>query len=76
MNGGAAPLWEQIVIVIFGPPIMACAWWVVSRGWAKTVRGGVASERTKHRQKIEFWGLLIVMYGVTLGMTLYAWLKR
>jgi hypothetical protein len=76
MSGSATPLWEQIAIVLIGPPVMACAWWVLSRGWAKTVQGGMASERTKRRQKVEFWGLLIAMYAVTLGMTLYAWLKR
>lgn len=76
MNSSQTPLWEQVIIVLLGPPVMASAWWVLSRGWAKTVQGGTASEKTRHRQKIEFWGLMIVMYVVTLGMTLYAWLKR
>ena len=76
MNSSPTPLWEQIAIVFLGPPIMACVWWVISRGWAKTVQGGIASEKTKRRQKIEFGVLLIAMYVVTLGMALYAWLQR
>jgi hypothetical protein len=61
------PLWEQVAIVLLGPPVMACAWWLLSRGWARAVQVGMASERTKRRQKFEFWGLLIIMYMVTLG---------
>jgi hypothetical protein len=51
---------------------MAALWWIVSRGWATTVQGGVVSERTKRRQKIEFWAVLILMYLVVFGMFLYA----
>jgi hypothetical protein len=76
MNGSSTPLWEQIAIVILGPPIMACAWWALSRGWAKTVHGGVVSLKTQRPQKLEFWGLLLLMYFVTLGMTFYVWLKH
>ena len=76
MNNSLTPLWEQVAIVIIGPPFMACVWWVFSRGWAKTVQGGIASDKTKRRQKVEFWGLMIIMYTLTFGMTLYAWLKR
>ena len=72
---GGTPLWEQAAIVIFGPPIMACIWWAMSRGWAKMVQGGTASGKTKHRQKVEFWLLLIAMYVATLGMSLNAWLR-
>ena len=72
MNGSSTPLWEQLVIVILGPPIMACAWRVLSRGWGRAVQGGVISEKTKRRQKIEFWVLLIAMYVMSLGMTFYA----
>ena len=74
MRPGAAPLGEQLAILIAGPPVMACLIWVMSRGWAKTVQGGTASERTKSRQKIEFWMVLVVMYVLGFGMALYAWL--
>jgi hypothetical protein len=74
MRPGAAPLWEQVITLIAGPPIMTGLWWLMSRGWAANVQGGTASEMTKRRQKMEFKILLIVMYLVGFGMLLYAWL--
>jgi hypothetical protein len=74
MRPGAAPLGEQLAILIVGPPVMACLIWLGRRGWARTVQGGKASERTKVRQKIEFWMVLIFMYVLGFGMALYAWL--
>jgi hypothetical protein len=75
MSPGAAPLWEQLIILIFGPPIMAAFWWIAARGWALTVQGGTASPKTRGRQKVEFYVVLIVMYVVGLGMALYARLR-
>jgi hypothetical protein len=71
---GAAPLGEQLAILLLGPPIMAGLIWFMSRGWALFVQGGVASDRTKRRQKVEFWIVLVVMYAIGIGMALYAWL--
>lgn len=73
MRPGAAPLSEQLAILILGPPIMATLVWFMSRGWATTVQGNAVSETTKHRQKIEFWVLLVAMYVLGLGMAIYAW---
>lgn len=70
----AAPIPEQLAILILGPPIMAALVWIMSRGWAATVQGGVVSEKTKRRQRIEFWAFLIAMYLIGLGMFVYAWL--
>jgi hypothetical protein len=53
---------------------MAGLIWLMSRGWAIGVQGGSASERTKVRQKIEFWMVLVAMYVIGFGMALYAWL--
>lgn len=69
----AAPLGEQLAILILGPPVMAALTWIMSRGWAHAVQGGVVSERTKRRQKAEFWIVLVVMYVLGFGMALYAW---
>lgn len=74
MRPGAAPLGEQLAILIAGPPVMAGLIWLMSRGWAKTIQGGTATERTKSRQKIEFWMVLVVMYVLGFGMALSAWL--
>jgi hypothetical protein len=53
---------------------MAGLVWLMSRGWAISVQGGTASEKTKDRQKIQFWVFLVIMYVVVFGMALYAWL--
>jgi hypothetical protein len=71
---GASPLWEQLVFGLFGPPIMAVIFRFMARGWAMTLQGGTVSERTKKRQQIEFWGMLIAMYLLVWGMFIYAWL--
>lgn len=54
---------------------MTILWWLASRGWATAIQGGTVSDKTKRRQKIEFYIVLIAMYAVGFGMALYAWLK-
>jgi len=63
---------QQIVLGIFGPPVMSAVCWVLSRGWAGFVQNGEISERTKNRQKKEFILVLIAMYLIVIGMTVYA----
>jgi hypothetical protein len=75
MRPNAAPLWEQLVILLLGPPIITAIWWIAARGWAVAVQGGTATKKTKTRQKMEFWAILALMYAVGFGMTVYAWLK-
>ena len=69
---GAAPLSVQVFILVLGPPIMACLVWLLSRGWASGVQGGGVSERTKRRQKWEFWAVLVGFYVMGFGIVLYA----
>jgi hypothetical protein len=73
MRPGAAPLSEQLAILIAGPPIMAGLVHIMSRGWARTVQAGNVSERTRRRQKAEFWAMLIAMYLIGFGMAIFAW---
>ncbi len=74
LRPSAAPVGEQIAIFVLGPPVMASLIWLMSRGWAHTVQGEVVSDRTKHRQKMEFWIFMIVMYIFMIGVALYEWL--
>ena len=71
MRPGAAPLIDQLILDIVGPPIMAALWWLGSRGLGLTIQGGTVSERTKQRQKKEFWVLLLLMYVLAFGLTIY-----
>jgi len=72
---GAAPLYQQILTAVFFPPVGAAIWWLMSRGWAMTVQGGTVSERTRRRQKTEFWVLLLIVYAMYFVMMIYAHLR-
>ena len=73
----AAPLWGQILIVLFAPPILAFVFKAMSRGWAETIQGQNVSKQTKSRQKDEFWILLWVLYAGMLAIFSYgSWLHR
>jgi len=73
---GASPLWEQVLIFVLGPPIMAVLIHLLSRGWATLVQGGKISERTRKRQRVEFWAVLCIMYVMGFGIFLYAHLIK
>lgn len=72
----AGPIPEQIAILLFGPPITAIVWSFLARGWAYSIQGGKVSERTKKRQKWEFWILLIIMYVICIVVAILAHLKN
>jgi len=55
---------------------MAALWWLAGRNLARTIQGGSASEKTKERQRKEFWILLVAMYVLGFGVALYALLRR
>lgn len=71
MRPGALPLYEQILFDVLVPPIGTTIWWLMSRGWVSTVQRGEVSETTKKRQKAEFWIILIVVYILMFGITIY-----
>jgi hypothetical protein len=70
------PASDIAVLVVVFPPIMACLTWLLARGWAMGVQGGTVSERTKRRQRLEFWGLLVAMYLMEVALLVYAAAKR
>ncbi len=71
-----APLGQQILVVLFGPPVMAALIWVLSRGWAAGIQAGNISDATKQRQKLLFWYLLFFFYVILIAMYSYAWITR
>lgn len=74
MRPGALPIDEQILLDLIVPPVGSALWLMMSRGWASTVQGGTISERTKKRQKAEFWIILSAVYLLMFGITIYGWL--
>lgn len=74
MRPGAAPISEQIMFDVIIPPVGAVLWWMMSRGWARSVQRGEISEQTRRRQKTEFWVILCLAYLLMFGITLYGFL--
>ena len=62
---------QQYVMDLVVPPIAAVLWWTFSRGWAAAVQGGNVSDRTRKRQKTEFFVVLGLLYALMLGATTY-----
>ena len=75
MESAALPIGQQFLGILLGPPVLAVLWWLGSRGWAATLQGGSVSDRTKLRQKKEFWILLAVMYLLGFGIMIYSRLR-
>jgi hypothetical protein len=75
MRPGAIPLGQMILLDILVPPIGACLWWLMVRGWAGFVQLGRPSETTTRRQRWEFWALLIAAYLLMFGITAYGLLR-
>ncbi len=76
MTPGTLPIGRVILLDILVPPIGTCLWWIMARGWASLVQLGKPSETTKRRQKWEFWAILIAVYVLMFGITLYGLLRR
>ena len=75
MQGSSHLDFELLMMLLLGPPIMACLWWLASRGLGAAVQGGTVSQKTKRHQKIEFWVLLGALYLVGFGIFIYSILQ-
>jgi len=71
MHEGALPLSQQILLDIFVPPAGTLVWWLMSRVWASAVQGGEVSQTTRKRQKRLAVGLLVAVYVLMFGITIY-----
>jgi hypothetical protein len=67
----ALPIAEQILLDIAAPPVLTGFWWIFSRGWAGAVQGGKVSTRTKLRQNKGVWIVLVMLYLIMFGATVY-----
>ena len=65
------PLMKQFLLDLVAPPIGASLWWIMSRGWGNAVQGGQVSTRTKNRQKVGFFVLLVLAYIIMFGITVH-----
>ena len=72
MHKGALPLSQQILLDIVVPPAGTLVWWLMSRGWASAVQGGKVSEATRRRQRRTAIVVLVAVYALMFGITIYA----
>jgi len=71
MQGAQLSLGGQIVLVLIGAPIMACLWYLLSRGWTG-VLGTTSRPRVQGWLRGGFWILLGAMYALGAGILIYA----
>ena len=76
MESSALPLGEQIALFLLLPPIGSCLWWLFSRATATVFQGGTVSERTKKREKIGFFVVLVAAYILMFGIKIYSLFAR
>jgi hypothetical protein len=74
MRPGALPISQQFLLDLIAPPVLAIVWRFKAIGWARAVQGSKFSARTRDRQWMEFWAVLILGYLVMFGVTIYGWL--
>ena len=69
------PIAQQILLDIVIPPIGTCIWWLMARGWAGFVQTRNVSDKTKSRQRREFWIIMLATYLIMFGITIYGVLR-
>lgn len=76
---GPLALWQQLLLIVLAPPILATLAAVMNRGWAGAVAavlGTKVSDTTRKEQAWEFWFVLWSCYAVMIGMFIYAHVFR
>ena len=75
LSPAAEPALVQFALDLVMPPVAAGLFRLMARNWAATVQGDEISEQTKSRQKLEFWVLLIALYVLCFGITIYGLIR-
>lgn len=57
----ANPVWLKVLIFVLVPPIMACLWYLLSRGWTGAL-GTTNRPRVRGWLRGGFWILMGAMY--------------
>ncbi len=65
------PFWEQLLGVAIVAPVAGILFGVLARGWANTVQGGKASQKTVARQRKEMLAMIGAGWIVGFGEVLY-----
>ncbi|MGH9507568.1 MAG: hypothetical protein ACRD13_11640 [Terriglobales bacterium] len=71
----ALPAGQLIALLLLAPPIGACIWRLMARGWAMGVGGGRISERARRWEAVEFRWLIVICYAIEVVMVIIAFAK-
>lgn len=71
MDHGTYLISERILIDLSAPPVIAGIFWLMARGWVVSMGPGGISTLIEQKLKIEFRIVLVLLYLVVFGETLY-----
>ena len=72
MDLGTYQVSRQILVDLGAPPVIAGIFWLMARGWVASIGSGDIHTLTKHKLKIEFRIVLVLLYLAVFGKTLYS----
>jgi hypothetical protein len=70
------PLWQQLLIIFFLPPLGALVFGIFARGWANVVQGGKVTEKTTLRQRKEVLAMVLAGWIVGFGLIIFVHIFR
>jgi hypothetical protein len=69
---GTYQISNQILVDLGAPPVIAGFFWLMARGWVASIGPGGITTPTRQKLKIEFRIVLVLLYLVAFGETLYS----
>ena len=71
MDLGTYQISKQILVDVGAPPVIAGIFWLMARGWVLLIGPSNMTTLTKPKLRIEFRIVLVLLYLVVFGETLY-----
>ena len=72
MDLGTYQISKQILVDLGAPPVIAGMFWLMARGWVLLIGPSDITTLTKPKLRIEFRIVLVLLYLVVFGETLYS----
>jgi hypothetical protein len=72
MDLGTYQISKQILVDLGAPPVIAGMFWLMARGWVLLIGPSNMTTLTKPKLRIEFRIVLVLLYLVVFGETLYS----
>ncbi|HXS74733.1 MAG TPA: hypothetical protein VN753_01045 [Terracidiphilus sp.] len=72
MVPGTYQISKQILVDLSAPPVIAGIFWLTACGWVASIGPDGITTLTKQKLKIEFRIVLVLLYLVVFGETVYS----